>query len=204
MKQIPDTSNGCTIGKRYRVPCVRAGENRYPWWSEPSEWIPVLLPKHTDQEIIGVPQQHWHIDYRFLGRRTFARLMRHEIEGLVDAESRQRLRHHRAAQIVMETDLRGVPLLSITEPEMRIRTCWRGPLQAWPTVAWHAPLEEAMQGKSVVNHKCPHRGIDLRDCPVVQGKRLCPGHGLVFRESGEVVSGAEAQAFREGMKGGAR
>ncbi len=50
-----------TVGRFYRVPCIRA-----EMWKM---MVPLFGPLHEDAEIVGFPEQHWHIDWRFIPER---------------------------------------------------------------------------------------------------------------------------------------
>ena len=56
-------------------------------------------------------------------------------------------------------------------------------------------FETACDGLKMTGMKCPHRGTDLTNCPVVEGVVTCPAHGMRWRvEDGSLVKNGEKQA----------
>lgn len=51
------------VGKKYRVPCVRA---TWPMGTVMAKWWPVMGELHEDNEHLNFPFYHWHIDWRFV------------------------------------------------------------------------------------------------------------------------------------------
>ena len=62
-KGTPTDPTHYEVGRFYRVPCVWAS---WPNLGSRPRWWPVLGPQHEDEEFIGFPYQHYHVDYRFL------------------------------------------------------------------------------------------------------------------------------------------
>ena len=176
------------IGKVYTVPCVRAKwMRRDPWW------VPVIGPAHNEAEVIGLPQQHWHVDYRFLPRRErelvfpvldFATVFGSVITNVVpDPPSlvdQCRLGHdHKNGRVTVD-DLphEGVPPGAYRRVE-RLRFTAHYPQYPVGSIDWLQDLETAYVGQTLDSGLvCPHKGADLSGIQPVDGVTICPLHGL--------------------------
>ncbi|OKH35688.1 hypothetical protein NIES2119_19505 [[Phormidium ambiguum] IAM M-71] len=69
MEKITELTKPLIVGQNYRVPCVKSSAVN---WTDRT--IPVLGDFHWDTEIIGFPDEHIHIDFRFISRAEFRRL----------------------------------------------------------------------------------------------------------------------------------
>lgn len=171
------------IGKSYKVPCVQLNVWFSTW--NPGDFVPVLLPKHEDTEIVNFPWQHYHIDWRFVTETQFKYVAdnRHGASGVYS--------------IVLSEQ--GVP--PYKEPPAYKRKICKREMPRWPheVAKWAAPLEaEYADKKLTACGKCPHRGVDLSTIepkildlgkPTMKCIKVCPGHGLVFdSETGANVS----------------
>lgn len=155
----------CVIGRYYRVPCVDV-----PMWNG---MVPVFGPLHEDREIIGFPEEHWHIDWRFVPSAFIdQRTSRGVVHGLVVSWKNAR---------------GGIVMLR--------RKC-RREMPDFPThphsgreVFWLRDLEANHRGARLkCGRICPHRGLPLAGCPVKDGVVVCPGHGLAWNvDTGELV-----------------
>ncbi len=159
------------IGKWYRVPCV------FGKVYSMERWWPVMGPKHEDAEFIQFPQQHYHIDWRFVPKRCMP---------------------------ITPTFALAVPLTETTptdawyprnanlgKPEPRRAKCIRETPSPYPRgrATWLPRLEAAYTGcKLKPGMVCPHRGIPLESIPAIAGVVTCPGHGLRWNvATGELV-----------------
>ena len=70
MMQIVSPLN-TMIGQRYSVPCVRTRIDRLGL-----RWVPIMGPAHRDVEHIGLPNLHWHHDYRFFSPAVYRHMCR--------------------------------------------------------------------------------------------------------------------------------
>lgn len=153
------------IGRYYRVPCVWV-----PMWKIK---VPLFGPLHEDREIIGFPDEHWHIDWRFVPRAFMDRwTSRRSPHGLVLSKQN-----------------------AVGSIETRRLKCKRE-MPVFPThpngnkpVFWLADLEKAhADARLKCGRICPHRGLPLEGCPVRDGIVVCPGHGLAWDvETGALV-----------------
>ena len=167
------------IGRRYPVTEVRSR------WNGLVRWFPVAGALHEDAEIIGFTHFHYHVDWRFVSSRLYARmhaLCLHRQVDLFEAAS------------VLSTNHDGV--FFATNPrnyETRVRrlVCKRE-RQAYPHHAadWLDPLKQRYAAACLTRGVCPHRGYDLRNEAVVDGVVTCPLHGLRW----DVASGRPVPA----------
>lgn len=166
------------VGKYYKIPCVRVG-SMVPACARKGGWIPVLLPWHEDKAFLRFPHHHYHYDPRFLGTRRyqgfgFAKVITRHPAGLYDSDS---------------------PLTFFIGPIVYRRLKCQRPMPQFPVFDrywgrrhWPSKLEAAYAHDHLRNGVCPHKGIDLTTCPVVDGVVTCPGHGLRWNvETGKLV-----------------
>lgn len=158
------------IGRYYMVPCIVA-----PMWDQDA-MVPLIGPKHNDQDVIGFSKDHWHVDWRFASRRLWDLMMR------------------------MSSRDGGVLAIAIANfnggSSPRKRKCHRE-MPTYPTtdrnnetIHWLPKLEAAYAGACLKTCKvCPHRGIPLKGMkPNADGLIVCPGHGLAWHaETGKLV-----------------
>lgn len=161
-----------------------------PWFAAAGQWIPVLLPLHSDPEIsLEAASPHWHLDYRFLQGHPYVLIGDRQD----NYDSRQRLN-----TVAWLRDREGEQLYESAQPRLRVMRCRRAALRPalFPPAAC-ARVEASLSVKRIVDGKCPHRGVDLSGCEAMDGKIICPAHGLVFaQESGQLVGGQAAADFR--------
>lgn len=160
----------CQVGKYYTVDVIY-GHLPYDIYGV---W-PIIGPLHSDSEYIGLDMPHYHVDWRFVGKRQWA--------GLLWWSPSVRL-----GKITRESNV----LANVCYPEpdaelRRARMLCKRPMPPLPfraVTSWHATLQAAYAGQRVTHNRCPHRGMELRD-----GCRECPLHGLVFTADGSVADG---------------
>ena len=155
------------IGKFYVVPTVRG-----KLYHIDRNW-PVLGPKHEDSEFIGFPEQHYHVDWRFVPDRDY----RHSSLRLFT----------RVATPLMQSN--GGPNCDLPSPMMRRRKYQRAfDVSIFQQVRWLLTLETAYASCKMTNLICPHRGLPLNGCPQDGDVVTCPGHGLRWNvKTGELV-----------------
>lgn len=140
------------LGRYYSVPCVFVS----PW----KRTVPILGPLHEDKNIIGFPDEHWHIDWRFVDSRWFRTCS---------------ARHPVHAKVVSAKKTAG----GIVRRNLKCKRL----MPEFPFVrhSWMASLEDAFSSARLrAGLVCPHRGISLAGCPVNNGVVVCPGHGLAW------------------------
>jgi hypothetical protein len=152
---------GPIVGRYYMVPCVRRGRK---WW-------PILGPWHADPELnVAVP--HYHYDLRFVAVRAMRQLP--------PATS--------ADMSIYSVDQRALGRVQARfdeGPTLKRLQC-RRPTPVFPS----AFLEqlghlETTYATATLCRVCPHRGMPIEAMPIVDGVRVCPGHGLRW----DVVTG---------------
>lgn len=152
-------------GRFYRVPCVRrAFYDSRVWW-------PVVGPLHADAEL-GIDYDHLHFDVRFLSDpflRKWVDWPDVERLGVADRPN--------AAMVRIQANR------AVVTREVRVRRCWRT-MPSFPTAPPEKKksprfraLEEAHRDAKLCK-VCPHRGMRAIDMPIVDGVRVCHGHGL--------------------------
>lgn len=156
--------NHTVIGKFYAVPCVLNRLARDRWNFINLTWVPILGPLHEDAEIVKFDPEHWHIDWRFVPERIIQQRLAKKFQP-PDARS-----------------LVGLPinLTNTSSPPTLRRLKCRRHLPEFPCVKvqWLQELEAAFANRRMENMICPHKGMPLHDCPVVDGAAVCMGHGL--------------------------
>ena len=160
------------VGTFYKVPCVRVG-SALPACARPNGWIPILLPWHEDAAIIGFPHPHYHYDPRFLGPWEYEGFSFNKILTRHPVITYPELR-------VADTSLTFFTG-SITFRRLKCkRVMPEYPVFAkdWHDRHWPGLLECTYATKQLKHGICPHKGIDLTTCPVIDGVVTCPGHGL--------------------------
>jgi Rieske [2Fe-2S] domain len=178
MPKITELACPPEIGRQYYVPC--GFPNRIHGLVPAREWIPLLLPCHSDVHILKFPDAHYNIDWRFVSPTI--------INKIPQLESNQW-----AGIVFMEKllDERGI--------QWRQRKCHRA-MPSFPThvkergshiydeIRWLRPLEQHYQHTTIVQHRCPHQGIDLTTIPFNdEGYQVCPRHGLCWSTQGQMV-----------------
>lgn len=152
------------IGKFYQVPAVYT----VSWYGSFTGWVPIIGPRHEDAEILNFHYQHYHVDWRFVGKKIWS------------TATWYRGPSSCFALVVMVVDKLGRPVVT-KGPELRRMRCKRD-FPDFPRGAamraWMPELERAYGRKRLKNMVCPHRGIDLSGLPAVDGIVTCPGHGL--------------------------
>ena len=148
------------VGRFYLVPTVEV-EVRGVF----RKW-PVFGPWHADDEIIGFPQSHFHLDTRFIPAKSLSMIHDVHLGG----------RSHAAAYAVGSHGPRPAIVY-------RRRKCYRAMLE-FPTdrAVWHWALRNKYAGAKLINYRCPHQGADLRSMQADgDGCVQCPMHGLKFQ-----------------------
>lgn len=174
MKRSPTPHDSFTVGKFYRVPCVKAHGSQWDRIFR-REWIPVMGPEHRDAEIVQFPHSHWHVDWRFASERVLRRAVKANF-------SRQGGPFNYVLQrygICGGTEDHGAPFVTTGDVVMRRVKC-RRPMPDYPRKAafWMTKLEDAFAQACMKNMVCPHRGMPLEGCERDGDVVICPGHGL--------------------------
>lgn len=168
------------VGEHYLVPCVKAyTANWADDWSEDEGTdgtVPVLGDFHDDKEIINFPEEHIHIDFRFISSREFKYLNAAGlIFGKVVSKKYITFQGYEYLNWEVRRCNRRMPPFPHQNPELH-----------WTWMPW---LEDAYKDKQLTCDRCPHRGMDLRSIPRDrQGNRTCPGHGLTWDKKGALVA----------------
>lgn len=154
------------VGKFYRVPCVKT--NKPLWLLDAGYSVPVIGPAHEDSDVINFPEDHWHVDWRFVTNDFF--------------EFHTRFRAEPGGTVIS--------VRNTTSEVFNRRIKCRREMPAFPNGApWQTALEKAYADcRLKPGLVCPHRGIPLAGVPSEGGVIVCPGHGLAWNAAtGEMV-----------------
>jgi hypothetical protein len=183
MLRIDEMAEVPQLGQRYLVPCV---ESRDCFWWNRDQYIPLFGGFHEDKEIIGFPEVHSHIDWRFVSTKTFrnldAKFPRQRLYGLVASQKN-------CSDItyqVLSLKRPFPPYAYLHKPGMS-PSC----LEGLPCPPWMPELEEAHKDIPLLCNVCPHKGSDLSTIVEVGGVKTCPAHGLRWRGPHLVSSNGE-------------
>jgi len=134
--------------------------------------VPITGPYHEDKDIIGFPQAHWHIDWRFVNARD------------LPVRFTEKWAEHAGKYLfgkVLSTH--GHPdgqQMTEVQSGLRRMKCKRA-YPNYPRVAafWLPQLEAAYKKCQLkASLICPHKGIPLGGLEMRDGIVECPGHGL--------------------------
>lgn len=186
LRRITNLAEPPVVGAWYLVPTVR-----HAWIGRREQAWPVFLPKHSDAEHLDFPDQHYHVDPRFLDKAAW-----------------------RAAQ-----DWGGVEFMDRTN--LGLSACQRWPLSRTrheltdpPTPVWRrrqcqrseaeyvhgdkpkiVALNSSFAGRQCKRARsgwvCPHQHFPMGSVPVVKGVQTCPLHGIRIRAADGVVLAPE-------------
>ncbi len=176
IQRITELSEPPIIGRYYLVPTVL---HPWHWRSKPYPW-PVFLPRHNDAQFLNFPDQHFHIDPRFVTDLDYGRAgeWRWE-ETSIGTFQRAPLARERGALARA-----GEP----PEPIWRRRICRRtdeGYAHSdYPTVRkLHTHYASQTAPRNRHGWVCPHQNYPTGSLTVTDGVITCPLHGLRIRAS---------------------
>lgn len=162
VKKITELDEPPAIGESYLVPCVESVAAT--WTDNRNQIVPIFGDFHWDLEIIQFPEEHVHIDFRFVSRSEFRRL------------------NHRGSVFA-----KVVSKKFVVSESWEIRTCYRK-MPKFPTVNWTRELEKEYKSRELICGKCPHKGMNLSSVGKDRsGMKICPGHGLRWDKQGKLA-----------------
>lgn len=172
LKKVEEMNRPLAIGERYLVPCiVRRQETILEWRIVNGEPIPnsterffvtpVINHPHNDVEN-GQPEAHYHIDYRFL---------KHAKDGDYPTIQNKHSRYYFGEDIRPQEELHG-ELQYLPMPVINAEFAGITPVSLIS--------KTKLKHRCIHKGKCPHRGFDMAQVPVVDGVIKCPLHGLQF------------------------
>lgn len=132
--------------------------------------LPILpYPPHPDKEIIGFPDLHYHYDYRFWSAEL-AEKVASELEIYYDSNPSEWMAIIQRADEV------------ISEPYLKELVCLRE-MPVFPlNYSFSSKLEQAYEQHQLVGNVCPHKGYMTFESSRDGCDRICPGHGLGFKD----------------------
>lgn len=174
IQKITELQHAPVVGKYYLVPCI------YDQYHK--KWLPVGGSNHNDAEFFPKqPLDHFHYDLRFIDLRHVrsGEAVNEPSRALTFVQTTQNYYldydHYPMAQPTI------VPLSTRREynvQERRVKCRREQP--EWDSRYYSEALHKAFKGKKLNCGKCPHRGADLSQSRVVNGKVTCHFHGLAF------------------------
>ena len=196
------TRSHCAIALengRWRVPCVRVQSTDKI--DAPVAWWPIMGPLHEDRAIIGFDEQHFHIDWRFVGATLRGIATRYHTWLPTKVITARMIQPIEPTGTGDRTQRHGLPE-GPTEQWLRheLRRPNQTPAPQWPPeTAWLKALEthfsDAQLG-GTSGWRCPHQGAELAGL-VEEGNETvrCPLHGLTWCvHTRRLVKRAKAQA----------
>jgi len=158
-------------GEAALVMCVDMKTYDYASKKEKSfQGVPILPHEsHTDVGIINFPDEHYHYDFRFFPKELVTNLIGEHDEFIAEDPDEWLAVVQRADEVI------GKPYLTelICLREMPVF-----PLN----YKFSAKLERAYEQHSLVNNICPHKGYMTFESNCHGCDRICPGHGLGFKD----------------------
>ena len=167
------------VGKIYRVKTVY----HHSWASN----VPIYGPEHEDREFIKFPDDHYHVDWRFVSDQFY----RTRLDGYL-------IRRYliRRGQILTDDErkhlewkirfLHGVVVSTkFCGATGHLNLKMRREMPSYPLpkdIPWLKALEEAYAfARLGACLTCPHRGLSLKGLkPNKDGTITCTGHGLTW------------------------
>ena len=163
--KVENVKRPLVIGEILLVPCIVF----YGFFKEelPTNAIgkkiitPVFNNEHSDQEN-GQCEFHYHIDFRFIKHNNDGNFPVIENDNkdyfFVDDFRPKKSNYNKLEYLllpVINEDFKGATPVSFVD-------------------------KSKLTSRMVKNNKCPHRGFDLSQVNTINGKKICPLHGLVF------------------------
>ncbi len=164
MQKVEDVKRPLKVGEEFLVPCIvrEEGDRMYI--------TPVINHPHNDKEN-GQEEVHYHADYRFV---------KHDKFPAWPQVKREHSKHYFVEHIRPEENIHG-KLEYFILPVIN---------EEFDAVTPRALITNTkLKHKCIHKGKCPHRGYDLSQVKAVDGKIVCPLHGLEFdAESGKLLN----------------
>ena len=135
------------VGRFYLVPCVYMPPDGS---RSLTGWAPIIGPRHSDEETIKFPDEHYHYDFRFVTAAQMSKIL-----GLREPAI--------APAVVLDSKY-------VKDTRWRRRMCRHAGPPEWPyqRSPWMAALEDAYASHRLKPdcRVCPHRGLPLNGQPV--------------------------------------
>jgi len=159
-------------GETALVMCVDAKSYDYTDKKEKLfEGLPILpYQSHTDVEIINFPAEHYHYDFRFFSQKLAISLIGEYDKFIISNPDEWMAVVQRADEVISKSYLKKLVCIR----EMPIF-----PLN----YSFTSKLEQAYKHHLLINNVCPHKGYMTFEATRDGCDRICPGHGLGFKNS---------------------
>lgn len=171
MERIDRLKSLPIIGQEYLVPCIIEERPPINKWVEDFgrmtpieimqyEVYPIINHLHTDIEN-GQDYPHYHVDFRFTELDAFYNV-------------KDKISKYKFTNDVRYNIIKGqIPTIEY-HPLILLR------LNQLGITPSNMIYKSKLKHKCIHKGKCPHRGYDLSQEPIINGKITCPLHGLEF------------------------
>lgn len=147
-------------GELFWVPCIVQVIQNIPLEMEKICITPIINHAHNDIEN-GQKEIHYHADFRFI---------KHKSGRIINRDSRYVFGHEIRPELGVHGNMEYILLPVINE-------------QFYGITPSEMIKNSKLRHKCIHNGKCPHRGYDLSQVQPIDGKIICPLHGLAFDEN---------------------
>lgn len=176
LQRIDRLDGSPVVGRYYLVPVVTIR-----WNGHLDAW-PVIGPAHNDVEFFQFPQEHYHIDGRFLSARQWR---------VADDTWRT------AVDNIQSAPLHAANGKVLPKPTLNKRRCRlsdlgyvHGDKSQIKEIRTHFAGQQCERGKG--GWICPHRKASLGSIAAIDGVITCPLHGLRIDAATGVTLAAES------------
>jgi len=186
MERVIDLNTPPIVGKKYLLRCIKT----IGFQHGKTHNLPVIGDFHTDQEIIGFPDFHIHVDWRFLSRSDWLDFSDKELRpDLVYASVISRKFVIGEEEKPLRCN-RNFPRFPLQIPEHHVE--WFPELEKFYCTSSSFRDDDSQKISQKICNKtkeiCPHRGINLSSIASnINGIKVCPGHGLQWNSKGNLV-----------------
>lgn len=134
------------------------------------EGLPILpYDSHADIEIINFHDEHFHYDFRFFPKELTTSLIGEHEEFIAENPDEWMVVVQRADEV-------------IGKPYLKELVCLRE-MPVFPlNYKFSSKLEDAYRQNPLVSNVCPHKGYITFESTRDGCDRICPGHGLGFKD----------------------
>jgi hypothetical protein len=173
IQRITELNEMPVVGRFYLVPTVE-----HPWTfrHKPFPW-PVFLPRHNDTQFFNFPEEHYHVDPRFLTPRDFA---------IIEDYGWSRTAFEQCQGAPVAKWNAGAGAYELSAIVWRRRRCHRDAIpyafgEREPIKAIQAHWSGQTAPRNRYGWVCPHQSAALGSMAVVDGVITCPLHGMRIR-----------------------
>jgi hypothetical protein len=161
------------LGEKYLVPCIVSNKTN-EFGDEITHINPVINLPHSDKEN-GQNETHYHLDYRFIKYERNLSNLESDFPKPINSHSTHRFGSHIRPELDASSEL-----LYIVLPVVNV---FKG---TTPVVFIN---KSKLKPKCFLSGKCPHKGYNLSQVPIIDGVITCPLHGLkINKKNGKILN----------------